>query len=158
MPVQGLLTEGHAALRVGDTAGARVALERALADAPSGDVIEALARASYIDLDFATAIDAWERAYTAHRQSADHVGAIRVARTLACMYGMVLGDPAVSSGWIARAQTLLAGAADTPERGWVALNLGMFDGDRARKEEYFHEALAAARHYGDTDLEFVTLA
>ena len=34
----------------------------------------------------------------------------------------------------------------------------MFEGDRARKEERFREALAVARSFGDTDLEFVTLA
>ena len=71
---------------------------------------------------------------------------------------MILGDHAVFGGWIARAQTLLAGAVDSSERGWVALNLGMFEGDRARKERYFHEALDVARDRGDPDLEFVTLA
>ena len=71
---------------------------------------------------------------------------------------MIAGDWAVSSGWIARAQTLLSSAVDSSERGWVALNLGMFEGDRTRKERYFDEALEVARDRGDTDLEFVTLA
>jgi len=158
VPVQELLAEGRAALRAGDAAGARRALERAGAGTQSGDVIEGLARASYLDLDFTTAIEQWKRAYSAHRRSGDHVGAVRVARTLACMYGMVVGDWAVSSGWMARAQTLLAGTGASSEQGWVALNLGMFEGDRTAKERYFHEALGAARRHGDTDLEFVTLA
>ena len=62
------------------------------------------------------------------------------------------------AGWLARAQTLLAGTTTSPEAGWVALNIGMFEGDRARKEARFREALAVARRFGDTDLEFVTLA
>jgi hypothetical protein len=74
------------------------------------------------------------------------------------MHGMIAGNWAVASGWIARAQTLLAGASESSERGWVALNIGMFDSDRARKEQCFREALDVARRHGDTDLEFVTLA
>lgn len=153
-----LLAEGRAALRAGDAAGARRVLERALAESPSGDVIEGLARASYCELDYSQAIEGWERAYSAHRADGDQRGSVRVARTLAYMYGIVVGDGAVMSGWLARAQTLLAGATDSSEGGWVALNFGMFEGVRARKEERFREALVAARAFGDTDLEFVTLA
>ena len=59
---------------------------------------------------------------------------------------------------MARAQTLLADAVDSPEGGWVSLNLGMFEGDRVRKEQRFRDALEVARRFGDADLEFVTLA
>ena len=62
------------------------------------------------------------------------------------------------SGWLARAQTLLAGEIESPEAGWVSLNIGMFEGDRVQKEKRFREALALARRFGDSDLEFVTLA
>jgi DNA-binding CsgD family transcriptional regulator len=62
------------------------------------------------------------------------------------------------SGWLARAQTLLAGAAESSEAGWVSLNLGMFEGDRSRKEARFRDALVVARHRHDADLEFATLA
>jgi DNA-binding NarL/FixJ family response regulator len=153
-----LIDVGRAALRVGDGAAARQALERALAEAPSGEVVEGLARAAYLELDFARAIEDWERAYAAYRDAGDQVGAIRVARTLAYTYGTVVGDPAVMSGWLARAQTLLTDATDSAEAGWVSLNLGMFEGDRARKEGYFRDALEAARRFADRDLEFVTFA
>ncbi len=158
VPVQELIDEGRAALRAGDAVGARRALERALASSPSGEVLEGLARATYLELDFPRAIEGWERAYAAYRKVGDQLGAIRVARTLAGMYLAIVGDRAVSGGWLARAQTLLAGAADSAEAGWVALNLGMFEGDRVRKEQRFRQALAAARRFGDTDLELVTLA
>ena len=157
-PVDELLAEGRAALRAGDAAGARRVLESMVGESPSGDVIEGLARASYLDLDYPAALDGWERAYAAHRDAGDHVGAVRVARSLSYMYLAIVGDRAVSSGWLSRAQTLLARAAESPERGWVALNIAMFEGDRARKEELFREALVLARSFDDTDLEFVTLA
>jgi DNA-binding NarL/FixJ family response regulator len=158
MSVQDLLAEGRAALRVGDAAGARHVLERALAESPSGDVIEGLAGVAYLELDFPRAIEEWERAYAAHREDDDHVGAVRVARTLGFMYGSVVGDTAVMNGWLARAQTLLGDAPASPAGGWVALSLGMFEGDRERKEERLREALEVARGFGDVDLECSTLA
>ena len=50
------------------------------------------------------------------------------------MYAALLGDWAVSGGWMARAQTLLGGDTESREAGWVALNLATFEADRARKE------------------------
>ncbi|MCU1350042.1 MAG: LuxR family transcriptional regulator [Acidobacteria bacterium] len=155
---QELLSEGRAALRVGDAAGARRAFDRAAAESAHGDAIEGLARASYIDLDFSQAIQEWERAYAAHRDGGDRVGAVRVARTLAYMYLSIFGDAAVMSGWMARAQTLLADQPESSEVGWVALNSGMFEGNRVEKERRFRDALELARRFGDNDLEFVTLA
>ena len=74
------------------------------------------------------------------------------------MYGTIVGDWAVCSGWIARAQTLVDPAVDSAETGWVALNLGMFEADRGRKEDNFREALAVGRRLGDTELEVSALA
>ncbi len=128
------------------------------AEPPSGDVIEGLARASYLDRDFPEAIADWERAYAVYRDDGDQVGAIRVARTVAYMYGAILGDWAVTSGWLARAQTLVGDAGESREGGWVTLNRGMFEGDRIRKDQYFREALEVARRFSDADLEFATLA
>lgn len=153
-----LLAEGRAALHAGDAVEARRAFEAMIDDSTAGEVIEGLARTSYLELNFPRAISDWERSYTAHRASADHVGAVRVARTLGYMYMSIVGDRAVASGWLARAQTILADTVESPERGWVALNIGMFEGNRARKEEGFRQALGVARRLGDTDLEFVTLA
>ncbi len=121
-------------------------------------MIEGLARASYIEMNFPDAIEQWERAYAAHREAGDHVGAVRVARTVAYMYLAIVGDWAVGSGWLTRAKTLLGDSTDSPEHGWVSLNRGMFEGDRVRKEERYRDALVAGRALGDTDLEFLALA
>ena len=156
--VDELVAEGQTALRAGDAAGARRAFGSPSVDPASGDVIEGLARAAYLDLDFTPAIEGWERAYAAHRTCRDRVGAVRVARTLAYMYGSIVGDGAVMSGWLARAQTLLDGDTSSREAGWVALNLGMWENDRTRREAQFRHALDVARGVGDDDLEFVALA
>ena len=57
LPLEELIAEGRAALRAGDAAGARRVFESALAESASGDVIEGLARASYLELDFSQAIE-----------------------------------------------------------------------------------------------------
>jgi DNA-binding CsgD family transcriptional regulator len=158
-PVEKALAAGYAAVRAGDAVAARRAFEAARAQSPDEPlVIEGFARAAYLELDFVGAIEEFKRAYSANRSAGNQVGAVRIARTLAYMHGAVLGDWAVMNGWIARAQTLLADATDSAEAGWVALTLGMFDGDRVHKHALFDRALAVARSVGDADLEFVTLA
>jgi DNA-binding CsgD family transcriptional regulator len=153
------LDNARAALRRGDAATARVVLDELHAECPDDvDVLEALGRAAYLELNFRSAIEHWQLAYAGFRAAEDQFGAVRVARSLAPTYGMVLGDGAVMSGWMARAQTLLGERDDTPEAGWVALNIGMFEGERARKEEQFRSALAIGRRLGDVDLEIVSLA
>jgi len=132
-PVDALIAEGRAALRTGDPVTARAAFERAAGPTPSGDVLEGLARTAYLEMRFAEAIRDWEAAYAAHRDAGDHVGAVRVARTVAYMYLAVVGDWAVGSGWLRRAQTLLVESDESSERGWVALNIGMFESDRRLK-------------------------
>ncbi|MEY2568999.1 MAG: hypothetical protein QOE35_3528 [Actinomycetota bacterium] len=157
-PHHALVEQGWAALRAGDALAARTAFETAADAAPSAYVIEGLARVCFLELDFGRAIETWERAYAAHREQGDSVGSVRVARSLCCMYGTVMGDWAIASGWMARAQTLLADDTAASERGWVSLNLGMFEADRVKKEGHFRAALSAAHDLADTDLEFVTLA
>jgi len=156
--LQALLSQGRAALRAGDAVAARRAFENAGPDPRSGDVLEGLARCSYIELDFQPAIAQWEHAYARFRECDDRMGAVRVARTLAYMHGSINGDGAVMGGWIARAQSLLGDDTDSVEAGWVSLNDGMFEGDRDEKHLRFGRALELGRRCGDSDLEFVALA
>src|SRR5205823_1968274 len=132
--VEDVLAEGRAALRAGDAVTARRLFETAHAESPSAAAIAGLARAAYLELDFGAAIEHWERAYAAYREAGDKAGALRTARTLAPMHGMIVEDHAGMAGWLARAATLLEGETDSAERGWVALNTGMFEPDRARKD------------------------
>ena len=157
-PVHDVLAESRAALRIGDAAGARRLLEGPGADPTSGAVLEGLAQTSYLQFDFVRCVEEWERAYAAHRRPATTSARSEWPERWRCVHLMILGNGAVGSGWLARAQTLLGDAADSPEAGWVALDIGMFEGDRSRKVERFRQALERARRTGDTDLEFVALA
>jgi DNA-binding NarL/FixJ family response regulator len=158
VPVSPLIAEGRRALRSGDAAGARAIFERAGAESARGDVLEGLARAAYLDLDYAEAAERWEQAYAAHRAADDLMGAVRVARMLAYVHGTVVGDRAVMSGWLARARTLLGDAAGSLEGGWVSLDGARFDPDPVAQERRFRETLAVARRFADTDLECVTMS
>ena len=149
------MERARAALKAGDAASARHVLDQA--DPADARVLEARAQAYYLDLMYSEAIEGWEAAYPAYHAAGDRQGAARVARTLAGMYFAVVGDAAVGGGWMARAQTLLGDSA-TPDAGWVALNAGMFEADRRRKDERFRSALATARQHGDRDLELIALS
>src|SRR4051794_13240189 len=96
---------GRAALRVGDGTGARAQFQ--LGD-HTPEVLEGLAAASYVLLEYPRAIAEFEQAYSGYRHQGDGVGSARVARTLGYLYGTTAGDWAVAGGWIARAKTLLS--------------------------------------------------
>lgn len=157
-----LIVEGRAALRAGDARRAREAYEAARdefeGDELPAEILDGLARVAYLELDFQHAIALYERAYGRYRAQGDRVGAVTVARTLAGLYGTIVGDWAVMNGWLSRAKTLMGGDPDSREQGWVALTRGMFEPDRAIKNEMFAMALTAARAAGDIDLEVATLA
>lgn len=160
VPVDDPVAAGRALLRRGDSAGARACFLRASPDGMvrDGVVLEGLARASYLEREYGAALDSWQLAYAAHREADDRVGAIRAARTLGYMYFAVVGDRAVAGGWLSRATTMLVDLPDSPETGWVALNCGMFEDDRARKEQLFTHARTVGRQAQDTDLEFLAVA
>jgi DNA-binding CsgD family transcriptional regulator len=148
-----LVEQGRAALRIGDAHRARAAFEQI---EPTPSVLEGLAAASYVLLEYPRAIDELERAYAGYRGAGDGADSARVARTLAYLYGSAAGDWAVASGWIARAKTLLSELPDSSERGWVALTEGMFAAERHAKNEAFGTALQIGRSTGDADLIFAT--
>src|SRR4051794_35381325 len=158
----GLIAEGRAALRAGDARRAREVFDAASQGFASGAepaaVLDGLARVAYLELDFQQSIALYVTAYGRYRTEGDRVGAVTVARTLAGLYGTIVGDWAVMNGWLSRAKTLMAGDPDQREQGWVALTRGMFEPDRASKHDLFGAALTTARTTGDVDLEVTALA
>lgn len=153
------IDEGWAALRAGDAATARQAFEQALRDVPSGEVLEGLGQALYIECEYSAAIGQYERAYTAYRRELRNVDAARTARMLAWICGNVLGDWAVQSGWHARARTLLEELGnDRPEHGWVQIIKSYSEPDAAIRESLLREAIAIGRQFGDSDVEFEALS
>jgi DNA-binding CsgD family transcriptional regulator/tetratricopeptide (TPR) repeat protein len=158
MSARDLVADGQAALRRGNAATARSSFQAALALGPNSAALEGLGFASYLAMDFDGAIEEWQQSYAGYRADGNGAGAVRLARMLGYMYGTVVGDWAIGSGWIARAQHLLDLAADSSEKGWVALTLGMFEHDRSMKHRRFSEALEVANATQDNDLAFAAMA
>jgi DNA-binding NarL/FixJ family response regulator len=153
-----LIEQGYAALRVGESDAARAAFESMTASPRPAVVHEGLGQALYLDHDFRQAAESYADAYRAFREEGNGAGAVRMARTLSYINAALLGDPAVSQGWLARATTLLADEEPSLEAGWVALCRGLFEPDVARKEQYLRDAVGIARRFEDRALEFESLA
>jgi DNA-binding NarL/FixJ family response regulator len=154
------LARARVALRQGDGAAARAALDDdpGLA-APVAERAELRAQAAYLEHDIEASCRQYTDAYNAFRACSDVGGAIRCARNLASLHIVILGEPAVGAGWLGRAQTLLGDdPAGSAEAGWVAVNRGMFEPDRATRTVRFRQALDLARAHADTSLELVALA
>ena len=154
-----MVGQGRAALRDGDAATAQRAFELALAEDESGEALEGLGEALYLQCDYPAAAAAYERAYAAFRRERDLVAAARAARVVAWISGNVLGDWAVRSGWLARASAVLEDAGDDgPERGWVLTIRAFSEPDARVRESLLREAIAIGRRFADPDIEVLAVA
>jgi DNA-binding CsgD family transcriptional regulator/tetratricopeptide (TPR) repeat protein len=154
-----LIEEGLAALHDGDAATARRAFKLALAEVATGEVLEGLGEALYLEREYSASAAHYERAYSAYRRERDTMAAGRAARSAAWITGNVLGDWAVRSGWLARARTVLEEAGqDRPEHGWVLIIKAFSEPDAQVREALLREAIAVGRRFGDPDIEFLALA
>jgi ATP/maltotriose-dependent transcriptional regulator MalT len=112
--------------------------------------------------DYATGIDARERAYRLFRQAADGRAAARVAIWLSNDYADFRGEAAVANGWIQRAERLLDGLPPSPEHALLAYQkahvalMGQRDPVAARRLS--QEAAAIARSVGPADMEMLGVA
>ncbi len=147
------------ALRAGDAAAARRAFELALAEGESGEVLEGLAEALYLECEYAAAASHYERAFAAYGRERQTMAAGRAAVTVSWIAGNVFGDWAVRIGWLGRARTILTEAGeDGCERGWVLIIEAILEPDALAREVLLREAIAVGRRFGDPDLEFFALA
>ena len=101
--VEDLIAHGRAAHRKGDVAAARSLFQTALTLGPNSATLEGLGFAAYLAMEFDEAIDLWQQPYAGYRADGNGVGAVRRARMLGYLYGIVVGDWAIGPGWIARA-------------------------------------------------------
>jgi DNA-binding NarL/FixJ family response regulator/Tfp pilus assembly protein PilF len=154
-----LIEQGLAALRDGEAATARRVFEFALTEGESGEVLEGLAEALYLEREYVASAAHYERAFSVYRRERQSMAAGRAARTAAWITGNVLGDWAVRSGWLARARTILEQAGeDRPEHGWVLIIRAFSEPDAQVREALLREAIAVGRRFGDPDIEFLALA
>ena len=144
------IEQGRAALRDGDAATAQRAFELALAEEESGEALEGLGEALYLQCDYSAAALSYERAYAAYRRERQNMAAGRAATTASWITGNVLGDWAVRNGWLARARAVLEEVGgDGPEHGWLLLTKAFTEPDAQVREALLREAIAVGRRLGD---------
>ncbi|GIU95838.1 MAG: hypothetical protein KatS3mg012_2295 [Gaiellaceae bacterium] len=101
-----------------------------------------------------------ERAYAAFSAAGDTLGAARMAITLAWDYEG-RGSFAVSGGWLATAERLLADEPEAPEHARLQLTqaiMALFaEGDLARADELFDAAYERAGRVGDRETQLLAL-
>jgi len=153
----GPLERGAEALSTGDWEGARTTFEAALAESPSPEAEEGLARARWWLHDFEGAVTAMERAYAAYRVGGETQAAARAALWLAREHAAAFGNRAASNGWHARAEGLLADAEPGPEIGWLAIARAERAVAPSEIAGHAARALEVARAHGSTDLEAAAL-
>jgi DNA-binding CsgD family transcriptional regulator/tetratricopeptide (TPR) repeat protein len=159
MGVTELVEDGHAALARADWDGARASFEQALALAEGdADILDGLGRALHFQGEYAAAIDLTERAFAAYLRERRVVEAADRARWLAFLHGAVNANMSAAAGWMARAESALAGVDECAAHGWLALDRAPFADDAHDREQLALSALAIARRFGDTDLEYDSLA
>jgi DNA-binding CsgD family transcriptional regulator len=130
-----------------------------MAEAESGEALEGLAEALYLEREYAEAAAHYERAYAAYRRERRSMAAGRAARAVAWITGNVFGEWAVQSGWFARAGTILEEAGhDRPEHGWVLIMRAYAEPDAQARETLLGQAIAIGRRFGDPDVEFEALS
>jgi len=101
----------------------------------------------------------YERAYKTYRAEGAYLAAARCARTVGWFRGSLYGDWAVYSGWLERANSLLArGGTGGSESGWLLLADAQRGNELDEQRHQYLEAIEIARTFGDSDLECDALA
>jgi DNA-binding CsgD family transcriptional regulator len=154
----GLLTAGRQALADGDWATAQGCFERAAEYDRAAEALDGLAQTMFTKGDFAGAIDYGEQAFAAYQARATDddtdVRAATCARMVGYLYGVVRGNQAAASGWMARAIRLVAAAGDCTERARIELTRATVADDAATREHHLARAVEIAQRCAATDIVF----
>jgi DNA-binding CsgD family transcriptional regulator len=149
---------GEAALLRGDWEGERDAFQAALAAGAGARARNGLAQALWWLDQVTEAIEQRELAYAEFRREDDDRNAVTVALWLARAHLVTSGARAVSSGWLRRAERILAGTADCAERGWYHWLLAKMAESPADAVAEARRAFQIAVRCGDRDLEACALS
>src|SRR5919198_4523387 len=116
-----LLARGQEALGRGAWEEAREAFGEALAADKAAPAFEGLGWAAWWLDDGATTLDARHEAFRLYRQGGDPRSAALVPVRPAEDYLTFRAEPAVSNGWLHRAERLLSGLEPGREHAWFTL-------------------------------------
>ena len=116
-----LLNNGRHALATGEWEKALELLEKAVKDEESAEAYEELGWACWWLNDANGVFENRSKAYNLYLEKNDKLGASRNASWIGLDYIEFRGEFAVASGWLKRAESLLAGQPDSIELGFIKL-------------------------------------
>lgn len=138
---------------------AREVLRRRLAEQDDADTRLAAGLVDYVLAQFTDADTHLQTAYLAYKRSGDRRRAAVAAAHLARLEYDGLGNMQAASGWLGRAQRLIASEPRCPELGWVLLSrVGCSFVDNDELDRNAREALELAAEFDLADLECKALA
>jgi len=150
---------GLEALRCGEWTLARDSLKAALeGDGESPELLDGLGRALWWTGDAEGAVGWRERAYAGYRKLGDAQRAARLALWISSEYSAAWGNASAASGWLARAERLLADSDPGPELGWLELVRAERAIDAADSLAHAEAALEHGLRFADSELELCALA
>jgi DNA-binding CsgD family transcriptional regulator len=158
MEREDLMRQGWDALAAADWDAARARFEAAGEMEEDAESLDGLGRALHFLGEYDAAIEVTERAFAAYRKLDRLVEAADRGRWLAFLHGAVKCNMAAASGWMGRAATLMGEVDACPGHGWLDLDRAPLTDDVAERQQLATSALAIARRFGDTDLEYDSLA
>jgi tetratricopeptide (TPR) repeat protein len=153
-----LLRSGREALAEADWERARSCFEQSLGQEETPEALDGLSEVAHFAGEYDRAIELKERAFAAYRRDGKPVDAANVARWLAFLHATCHGNFSVAGGWMGRAEGLLEPIDECAAHGWLILDHAPFSRDPGERENCAVSALAIARRFGDTDLEFEAIA
>ena len=156
--VEDSLREGQEAIAATDWGRARACFEAAHELDGAPEALDGLGEVANFEGDYERAIELKEGAFAGYRGRGQRIEASHVARWLGFMHATYHGNYAVASGWIGRAETLLEGVEECAAHGWLILDRAPFSRSPEERQRVAASALAIARRFGDTDLEFEAIA
>jgi LuxR family transcriptional regulator, maltose regulon positive regulatory protein len=140
---------------------ARASFAEAVSAEETPEALEGLGWAGYALNDETLTFEARERAYRRYRECGDDQSAGRVAAWLAADCLEFRGEPAVASGWLQRAHSLLDDLEPGPDHGWLALHEAdialSLEEDTVTARRLATGAVKLGRTFGVPELEMVGL-
>lgn len=155
------LAAGWAALKGGEWERARASFEESLLDRETPEAYEGIGVAAQMLNEDTLTFDAREQAYRLYLRRGDKASAARIAAWLAADRLMFRGEPAIASGWLQRAHSLIDGLEPGVDHGWLAIHEGhmaiAMDEDTAKARRLAARAVELGRAFGAPELEMLGL-
>ena len=155
------LDAGWAALSGGDWELARTSFAEALAENETPEALEGMGWAAHMLNEDRLTFDAREGAYRLYLERGDKGSAARIAAWLALDSLLFRGEPAVASGWLQRAHSLIDGLEPGVDHGWLAILEGhitvALEEDTVKARRLAARAVELGREFEAPELEMLGL-